>query len=186
MLDKENQIIIDIRAGKTEALDLIYKTHRTDFLQWLQAHYHCNEADALDIFQDSMIVLYRHVMSGKLAGLDSTLKTYLFGIGKRTYLNRKHKNKVLTNNIEDYKHLQVSPLDSQQLNDRQRLILRLLDQLGEPSRSILFLFYYKKYSLEAIAKQLGYSSKDVVKTQKVRCMKKLRSLVFKNYKKGDF
>ncbi len=180
------QWVADIRAGKRTALQEVYKAYRGEFVGWLQHHYSCQEDDALDVFQESVIIMYKHIRSGKLESLSSSLKTYLFGIGKRVYFNKRKTTKH-TLDVADQVRLEAEDHygKKRELNDRQQVIVDLLKKLREPCKSILELFYYQQYGLEAIAQSLGYNSKDVAKAQKVRCMKRLRSVATKNYKKGD-
>jgi len=182
---EETQWIADIKSGKRDALDKLYTTYRTEFLKWMQHSFSCQEDDALDIFQDSIIVVYEHIKSGKLEVLSSSLKTYLFAVGRRVFLNKNKSKKPKTNNIEDYVHLEGALDTNKELNDRQKIMLALLNKLREPCRSIIYLFYYKRYSLEAITETMNYSSTDVVKTQKVRCMKMFKKIVTQKYKKGE-
>jgi DNA-directed RNA polymerase specialized sigma subunit len=41
----------------------------------------------------------------------------------------------------------------------------------------LQLFYYEEKKLDEIQEQLGYTSKDVLKSQKSRCLKQLKELI---------
>jgi RNA polymerase sigma factor (sigma-70 family) len=63
-------------------------------------------------------------------------------------------------------------------DDEQRHKMQLaLEELGGKCREILYLFYYRGFSLEEIVEKLGYSNKDVAKSQKSRCLKSLKILV---------
>ncbi len=190
MLTKVEQIqwLADIKSGKPGALDKVYTTYRKEFVKWMQYNFSCDENSALDIFQDSVIVLYRQIQTDKLTNLQSSLKTYLFAVGKRIWLNKNKNNKIKKNNIEDYEQqLQTDATVNIRLdlNDRQKLMLTLLNKLRNPCRNIIYLFYYKRYGLEAIAESMNYTSKEVAKTQKVRCMKLFRKVVKDKYPKGE-
>ncbi len=181
-----NEWIAQIKNGDRAALDRVYTTYRDEFITWMRFSYSCSENDALDVFQDSVIVLYRQIMSGKIVELKSSLKTYLFGVAKRVWLDRNKRQKIKTNDIENYHHLQTNEMAvTEQLNERQLVMKELLSKLREPCRSIIHLFYYRKFSLESIAQEMNYSSKDVAKAQKVRCMKGFRKVVTKQYSQGE-
>ena len=182
MYKQSSELINDIKAGNQAALDYLYKKYRSNFLQWIKQNYHCSHDDALDVFQDSIIIIYGHIKSGKLTNLKSDFKTYLFAVGKYTLLDKLKKNKIKTNHIDEYPHLKIDKVE--ELNERQQLISDLLGKLREPCKTIIYLFYYKSYGLADIAITMEYSSKDVVKAQKVRCMKNFRKIVVKNLEKN--
>ena len=65
-------------------------------------------------------------------------------------------------------------------NDEQQEILKsAFEELGGKCQEILTLYYYEGQNLDDIQNTLGYSSKDVLKSQKSRCLKKLKECVKK-------
>jgi len=180
---KQSTLIADIKAGKQAVLNDIYKTYRSEFLNWLKNSYNCAENDALDIFQDSIIVVYNNVKSGKLTRLTSSFKTYLFAVGRRIFLNKNQKNKLKTNSLEEYPNIDVAVPSANELNERQTAMFELLQKMREPCKSIIYLFYYKNFALESIATKLKYRSDKVVKVQKSRCMKSFKQVLAKSYGK---
>lgn len=176
-MDKQ-QLLATIKTGDATTLTNLYKTYRDDFVQWTCRSFYCTEADAQDVFQETMIAFYENVANGKLTELSSSVKTYLFAIGRNLLFKQKRKKKEQTADVEDYHFLSdnITIEDTIKLNERQELIYGLLDNMKEPCRSILVLFYYKRYSIESIANSLGYKGQGVVKNQKVRCLKTLRKL----------
>jgi len=59
----------------------------------------------------------------------------------------------------------------EQLNDA-------LDQVGEPCRSLLRAFYHNDKSMQEIAADFGYTNPDNAKTQKYKCLARLRKLFY--------
>jgi RNA polymerase sigma-70 factor (ECF subfamily) len=59
-------------------------------------------------------------------------------------------------------------------NEQVRVVADLVEALGEPCKSILRYYYYKRFSMEAIAETMQYKNADTVKSQKVRCIKELQ------------
>ena len=72
-----------------------------------------------------------------------------------------------------------------ELNERKRIMAETLSKLDEPCHSILKLFYFDSYSMEAIATALNYKNADVVKSQKLRCINELRERINMKYKRED-
>jgi DNA-directed RNA polymerase specialized sigma subunit len=52
-------------------------------------------------------------------------------------------------------------------------------ELGTRCQEVLKMFYYENLSIEEIKNRLNYTSKDVVKSQKSRCIKQLKEIVLK-------
>ena len=180
MAAKDQQLYHSIKNGDDAGIVELYRLHRTEFIKWAWQQYKMESDDAADVFQDTIITLRRNIVNGKLVELTSTLKTYLFGIGKNLALSRLKRNKKWYTNpelLELQDDGQESAIDILQLSDRQNWVKQLLAKLGEPCISILRLYYYKSYSMEAIANNLGYKNENVVKSQKLRCIKALKEQV---------
>jgi len=186
--DTDEALLSGIKNGNDESLVKVYKLHRNNFIHWAINTYGIDEEIAADMFQDTLIVLHRNIMKGKLVELTSTLKTYIYGIGKNLIKERLQKDKKYVNNVELMEHHPgtfVHEKDRMESDDRKKIVMNLLEKLGEPCRSILRLYYFKSYSMESIAECLNYKSDDVVKTQKSRCLNELKKQVKAIYKKDD-
>ena len=64
------------------------------------------------------------------------------------------------------------------LTNEQRQLQNAFKTLGQKCKDVLTLFYYRGFDLEDIMNELNYTNKDVVKSQKSRCIKSLKSLIF--------
>ena len=60
-----------------------------------------------------------------------------------------------------------------------KLLQKGLNKLGDQCKKVLELFIMKK-KLDEIQVELGYSNKDVLKSQKSRCLKQLKDLTKEN------
>lgn len=184
---EDQALIQQIKSGDEASLIKIYKEHRPAFLQWAQHSYRIDEEKAADAFQDAVVCLYRNIVRGKLETLTSSLKTYLFAIGKNVVRKKLQQPVALeTDELWMVENLQAEPIDEFATNDRQRLVARLMNTIGEPCKSILELFYFRGFSMEAIAERLQYKNENVVKTQKLRCLTNLKNMVRERYQSEDF
>jgi hypothetical protein len=52
------------------------------------------------------------------------------------------------------------------------------EQIGEPCNSILKAFYVQNKSMNAIAEEFGYTNPENAKTQKYKCLNRIRKLFF--------
>jgi RNA polymerase sigma factor (sigma-70 family) len=64
--------------------------------------------------------------------------------------------------------------ESEYSADNEKIVEKVVNELGEPCHSLLVLKFWKELSGEEIAAELGYKSADSVKNQRHRCMEKLR------------
>lgn len=175
-------LVKQIQSGSHKAIEDIYIRYKTEFLVYA-ARFAISDEDALDIYQDSVIVLYENILSGKLVSFSSSIKTYLFAIGKYKIYN-KSKSKIATESFSDFQFIleeeSEGELPVQEENIKK--LLSIYKELGSKCKEVLKLFYYENKTIEDIKNQLGYTSKDVVKSQKSRCLKQLKELMLKENK----
>ena len=88
------ELLSRIQEEGMSALEEVYREYREDFLHFA-LRFGLSESECLDAYQDVMIAFYENVKEGKLTTLTSSLKTYLFSIGKYNLLNQL-KNKKRT------------------------------------------------------------------------------------------
>ena len=93
MSNKETERFLKlIREGDRTVLDVIYRDNRTAFLNFAKK-YSLSWNDNLDVYQDAIIALYENIVSRKVHTLDSSIKTYLFSIGKYMIYKKIKENK---------------------------------------------------------------------------------------------
>ena len=83
----------DLQSKGPEALDAIYLLYKDEFVNFCRK-FNISQDKILDIYQDSMIAFYENVVSGKLSEMSSTIKTYIFSIGKYSIYNMLKKKKI--------------------------------------------------------------------------------------------
>jgi hypothetical protein len=55
-------------------------------------------------------------------------------------------------------------------------------KIGEPCKSLLDAYYLQKKSMQDIATEFGYTNADNAKTQKYKCLLRLKKIFFVSYK----
>ena len=174
----QNEIIAKIKSGGQTELGMIYEEYRTEFLKWIVKEYSCSDDDSKDIYQLVILIFYDNVKTGKLEHLVSSVKTYLFGIGKNIVMENMRKTKRQTP-IDQERWLKEYLVDEPQeetYDANFEIAKRALLKLGEPCRKLVEMFYYEKKSLEEITNTLNYKNAETAKNQKCKCMKRLRKL----------
>lgn len=163
--------------GDDATLVLLYESNKQQFLLF-SSKYNIDNEDAIDIYQDAIIALIELARKGKLNQLKSSVSTYLFAIGKYMVF----KKKKLSNNTTTLENLDNLLIEWELYDaekDKKEIVTlqKYYQQLGNTCKDILYLFYYKSYKLSKICELLQYDNTDVVKSQKSRCLKKLKQLM---------
>jgi RNA polymerase sigma factor (sigma-70 family) len=126
-------------------------------------------ADAEDMFQDALVILYKKIHSGNFI-LTVTLKTYLLAVVRNCWLQQlRQQNKMPAGEI-------VVDIPAVEINDEPGLALAdaAFNLLGEKCKQLLMLFYFRKKSFKEIAVALAFSDEKVAKNQKYRCIQKAK------------
>lgn len=172
--------IARIKNGSEEELKLLYSLYRDEFVLWSIKIFKLRAEEAADVFQEAVISFYWNVKNEAMTSLTSTAKTYLFAVGKNIALKKIRKNgRMIVDNEVMELNAQVVHEVEIECNERQQLLVKLLEDIGDPCRSIITMFYFDRFTADSIATRLGYKNEHVVKSQKLRCLKKLRTQ-FKN------
>ena len=169
-----------ILKDENKALRQLYAENRSVCIQWLMTKGNVQEEDAKEIFQTAVVILYDNVKSGKLTELSSKVQTYLIGIckNKAFELYRKTKKTALTNEFPTIGSYILDEVEEKkELETKVNAMNQAMTGLGDPCRSILQLFYYKRMSMEDITALMGYKNAATTKNLKYKCLKRLQLIV---------
>ena len=76
-------------------------------------------------------------------------------------------------------------LDVHEKRDADLIVMEnALNKIGEPCKSLLEAFYFVKKSMPEFAVFFGYTNADNAKTQKYKCLVRLKKIFFAQYKNG--
>ena len=170
-----------------------YNKYREPFLGFARKNYGLSRAATEDIYQETLLAFHQNVQKGMVNNLTVPLQTYLFATGKNKIVDhfRKTEREV---EIELFPAIFSSEDDcfdsfyeeeTSAVNRRNMIIHRTVSQMEHPCKEILSLFYWRKKSMEEIAEQMNYSSPDVAKTAKSRCMKKIKTYLTGKLKEAE-
>lgn len=184
-----DQALLEALArNDSAAMHEVYRLYATPLVKWI-----CNrgglEADAEDAFQEAVLVLYE---KAKDPGFCLTVRigTYLFAICKRLWMkkvNAKSNTDVLyMDDIEaQWGDAAYEEEDIQMLREKEQRFARLaeyMDKLGNPCSELLKDFYVENKSMQEIAEKFGYTNAENAKTQKYKCLTRLKKLFFEGEK----
>lgn len=145
---------------------------------------HGSHEDAADVFQEAMIVLYEKVTLENFE-LQCLLKTYLFSVCRNIWLKKLQRNRRFQWSPENLENTVAVEDDLNRHENLQRnfsLMEKAMENLGEPCRSLLEAYYIRKKLMTEIAAEFGYTNADNAKTQKYKCLVRLKKLFFTDYK----
>ena len=182
---KNQSILESIRLGDSKILEQLYKENRSVFTSWFIKYYDLSKEDAIEIYQNSFTIFYFNVRNGKITELNSSLKTYLFAIGKNLVKERNRSNikkSKLNFDIEELHSENSSFIVGNILDDYIKLdqinfVRNLLEKIGDPCRKLLTLIFIKNYSYDSVVHEMNYSDERVARKRKSVCLKKMRDLV---------
>ncbi|WP_297334831.1 sigma-70 family RNA polymerase sigma factor [Algoriphagus sp.] len=177
--DQEISAMIREKKNQNLALNQLYMQYYE-----IMTHYVIknsgSEADAADIIQEVMLVFVRLIEEGKFRG-EASIKTYLYSILKNLWISEIRKRKATSQRHEKYQsqsnrwESDISETLSQQENIH--FVMKLFSQLGEACKTILTLFYYEDLPLKEICVKLEFSSEQVLRNKKYKCLKALTDSV---------
>lgn len=175
----DSEVVLGILNDSKESLNRLYTAYFPMVLQLVLKN-NGNEDDAKDVFQESIIVLYNKVKSGDFE-LNSKLQTFLYSVCRRLWLKRLNSQSRIVRNVQDFSEIisVEDDLERHEEKDRQfELMESALKNLGEPCKTIIEDFYIQNKSMQEICDKFGYTNSDNAKTQKYKCLQRLKKLFF--------
>ena len=182
----EQALLSGLTNNDQKAIEYIYKMN-FPVIQSLVVSNNGTYDDARDIFQEAMIVLYENTRSESFV-LTCQIKTYVYSICKRLWLKRLQYNNRFTTQVDSLE--ETVPVEEDIENQEKRnadfvIMERAMGSLGEPCKGLLEAYYLQKKSMQAIADSFGYTNAENAKTQKYKCLVRLKKIFFSQYNTGE-
>jgi RNA polymerase sigma factor (sigma-70 family) len=175
----DNEIILGILNNSNSTLQYLYKSYFPMIFK-LIINNNGNEDDAKDVYQEGIIILHDKIKSGDFE-LTSKLKTFLYSVCRRLWLKRLNQKSRFGENIKDYEDyftVEAEIMNHEEKDQQFELMGNALAQLGEPCKTIIEDFYMHNQSMQDICEKFGYTNADNAKTQKYKCLQRLKKLFF--------
>ena len=140
--------------------------------------------DARDIFQEAMVVLYEKSRDTTFS-LHCQIRTFVYSICRRLWLKRLQQLSKFSTQVESLE--EIVPVEEEVEEHEKKntdflLMENAMGKIGEPCKSLLDAYYLQKKSMQDIAAEFGYTNADNAKTQKYKCLVRLKKLFFTQYK----
>jgi RNA polymerase sigma factor (sigma-70 family) len=184
--DQENALLKGLASNDTNSIEAIYRENYSTIKAFIIKNNGYSD-DARDIFQEAMIILFEKAKSGSFV-LSCRLQTYLYSICRRLWLKKlQHQNRF--NPSVEFIH-EIVPVEEEiELHEKQdadfKTMENALQKIGEPCKSLLEAFYIEKKTMPEIAEAFRYTNADNAKTQKYKCLLRLKKIFFAQYKNTD-
>jgi RNA polymerase sigma factor (sigma-70 family) len=143
--------------------------------------------DARDIFQEAMIVLYEKARTDTFE-LSCKLKTFVYSVARRLWLKKlqqQHRFSAQIDSLEEVVPVEEEVEEHVKKDNDFTLMESSMSKMGEPCKSLLDAYYLQNKNMQVIAKEFGYTNADNAKTQKYKCLVRLKKIFFAQYKNGQ-
>jgi len=182
----EKALLQGLARNDKKAVETIYRENY-NMVQVLIINNNGSADDAKDIFQEAMIVLYEKVRSGTFE-LNCQIKTYVYSVCRRLWLKRLQQLNRFSPDVES---LEASVPVENEIEEHEKrnaefeMMDKAISSLGEPCKSLIEAYYLQKQSMQEIALNFGYTNAANAKTQKYKCLMRLKKIFFTTYKNGN-
>lgn len=167
-------ILSGIRKRDNQVLSFIYN----EYLYLIRNYVVVNggkDTDAGDIFQEAIVVIFKNLKNREFE-INCSFGAYLLGLCKiiwnknrAEYIHREHP---LQEEFECTPSNEDKLLEDYRQNLKNKLFQRHYRNLEGHCKKVLRMFY-KNYSFEEIALEMGYKNAEVAKRRKYLCLKYL-------------
>jgi RNA polymerase sigma factor (sigma-70 family) len=180
----EKILLQGLARNDRKSVETIYKENY-NMVQSLIINNNGSADDAKDIFQEAMIVLYEKARSGSFE-LNCQIKTYVYSVCRRLWLKKLQQASRFSEvkDIEAVVPVEDDVDDHARKNAEFEMMNKAIGSLGEPCKSLLEAFYFQKKHMQEIAADFGYTNAENAKTQKYKCLLRLKKIFFTHYKNG--
>jgi RNA polymerase sigma factor (sigma-70 family) len=172
------EIIDGIKSRDSCVLQYIYKNYYPSIHHFIINNSGSQE-DAKDVFQESIIVIYRKVKEQSHFLLSSSFKTFMYSIARNIWLKNLRARKYEGQKIKDqqkYIELKDEPFKISNEDLKMSLYQKYFKLLPEDCQNILRLSA-SDIPQKEISQALGFKSENYVKKRKHGCKDKLISMI---------
>lgn len=175
----DNQYVEAFKSNDNVGIKQFYKESFVIARSFMHKNYSwMSNDDVKDVFQDSVISLWKNINEGKYTPSETTkLSTYLIQVCKFKILDRmkKKSNQMEISNTEMVERSDLADISTSEEDESAKKLQNILLKMPERCKSILMLYYFEKLKLNDIAIQLSIGQASI-KNEKYRCMNKLKEM----------
>ncbi len=170
---EDEKILAGIQQNEAAAFNILYKFYYPVVKSFVLKN-NGSEADAEDVFQETLIVLLRKVPKDDFE-LTSSLKTYIFSIASNIWLKKLRDVKRQTN------HFIYDVADAQSAKDyevietqKQNLLNKALAAITNHCLTLIYQVFYTDKKREEIMAEMRYKNPHTFNNQKYKCLQQAK------------
>lgn len=185
-IEQEKLLLEGLARSENQAIEAIYRDNYA-MVQSFVLNNSGSIEEARDLFQEAMIVLFEKAVSGNFE-LHCQLKTYIYSVCRRLWLKRLQQLQRFgsrSEGVEETVAVEEELEAHEKRNADFMMMENAMNKIGEPCKSLLNAYYLQKKNMQEIAAGFGYTNADNAKTQKYKCLMRLKKLFFAQYKNGQ-
>ncbi|OOG72394.1 RNA polymerase sigma factor [Algoriphagus sp. A40] len=179
LTDQEILEKIQSKSDPNQAISQLYLQHYGMLEHYILQNSGSSD-DAADQIQEVMLVFVKMVKLEKYRG-EASIKSFLYSICKNLWISELRKRKSTSARNEKYE-VEKDQMDtdiSEQIsrNENLKFVMDLFEKLGEKCKQLLTLFYFEELPMKEIREKLDFSSEQVLRNKKYKCLQNLTDQV---------
>ena len=177
----DQEILNGLLSNNSKIIEVIYDKYFNLIFHFIRNNGGSLD-EAKDIFQDTILILYDKVHFEEFE-LTCQLKTFIYSICKNLWLKKLNQQKRATKAGFDMNNHEIEGINMEILIKKEKDFYNMnyaLKKIGEPCKSLIEAYYFKKMDMQEIANQFKYSNADTAKNQKYKCLNRLKKYFFEN------
>ena len=173
--DQELVEMILTKTRQNMAITLLYRQYYGVLENYILQNSGSSD-DAADIIQEVMLIFVQMISEGKFRA-ESSIKSFLYSICRNLWITELRKRKSSAARHEKYEEstekVDSDVSESIAKTESLKYIMGLFQELGDKCKQILQLFYYEELPMKEICEKLDFSSEQVLRNKKYKCLKSL-------------
>lgn len=168
----QDEILQGIRENHPKVIKWLYCSEYPKIEKYILSN-KGTEEHAKDIMQESMMVIWKNIKSGKFTIQNGTaVQGYLYRIAKNKWLDHLRASKQNMIPLDE----QIGNQEEEEFDDKERklqVLESLYRSLGDTCREILKRFYFRKQNMSTIAAHFEWTEA-TARNNKYRCIQQLK------------
>ena len=175
---------------------------RKAVLQYARKHYGNSDLSPEDLTQEALTRVFERIKSGNLKHITCNFKTYVINVLKNVAREQRREQSHIADSelpANDDDNDVLAPVDlgiaqeairrwldtdnEQEQEELQQAVRNIVANMEDPCKTILWSYYWGGNNMKEIAGKMDYNNADVAKSQKSRCLSKVKLALAKTFNK---